>query len=53
MNIKNIIVAINKMDDKSVNYSQERYEEVKATVYELLKKIGYKSERIQFIPISS
>ena len=47
-----MIVAINKMDDKSVNYSQERYTEIKKEVSDYLKKIGYNPEKIEFIPIS-
>ena len=47
-----MIVAINKMDDKSVNYSQDRYTEIKKEVSDYLKKIGYNPEKIEFIPIS-
>ena len=52
MGVKQMIVAINKMDDKSVNYSQERYTEIKKEVSEFLKKIGYNPDKIEFIPIS-
>jgi elongation factor 1-alpha len=52
MGVKQMIVAINKMDDKSVNYSQERYTEIKKEVSDYLKKIGYNPEKIEFIPIS-
>jgi elongation factor 1-alpha len=47
-----MIVAVNKMDDKSVNYAQARYDEIKNEVSSFLKKIGYASEKIPFIPIS-
>ena len=47
-----MIVAINKMDDESVNYSQDRYTEIKKEVSDYLKKIGYNPEKIEFIPIS-
>ena len=47
-----MIVAMNKMDDKSVNWSQQRYDEIKKEVSDFLKKIGYNPEKIQFIPIS-
>ena len=40
------------MDDKSVNYSQDRYTEIKKEVSDYLKKIGYNPEKIEFIPIS-
>jgi len=47
-----MLVAINKMDDKSVNYGQERYTEIKKEVSDYLKKIGYNPDKIPFIPIS-
>merc|ERR1719183_792123 len=47
-----MIVCMNKMDDPSVNYSQERFEEIKAELTSYLKKVGYNPAKIQFIPIS-
>jgi len=41
LGVKQIIVCINKMDDKSVNYDQKRYEEIKDEVSKFLTKIGY------------
>jgi elongation factor 1-alpha len=52
LGVKQMIVATNKMDDKSVNYSQERYEEIKKEVSSYLKKVGYNVEKIKFVPIS-
>jgi elongation factor 1-alpha len=52
LGVKQMIVAINKMDDKSVNYSKERYEEIKEETSNFLKKIGYNPAIIPFIPIS-
>jgi elongation factor 1-alpha len=52
LGVKQMIVATNKMDDKSVNYSQERYEEIKKEVGSYLKKVGYNVEKVQFVPIS-
>merc|ERR1712061_627788 len=46
------IVAINKMDDKSVNYSEKRYKEIKGELTTYLKKVGYNPAKIEFIPIS-
>lgn len=51
MGIKKMVVAINKMDE--VNYSEERYKEVKEDVLKLLKSSGFKEENLTFIPISS
>jgi elongation factor 1-alpha len=40
------------MDDASVNWSQERYEEIKNEIGRLLKTVGYKVEKIPFVPTS-
>jgi elongation factor 1-alpha len=47
-----MIVAVIKMDDKSVNFGQPRYEEIKKEVSAYIKKIGYNPEKVPFIPIS-
>ena len=52
LGIKQLIVGVNKMDDKSVNYSQDRYNQIKAQVGKMLTKIGYKTAKIPFIPLS-
>jgi elongation factor 1-alpha len=52
MGVKQMIVCINKMDDKSVSYSEDRYKEIKKEVSDYLKKVGYNPEKINFIPIS-
>jgi elongation factor 1-alpha len=40
------------MDDKSVNWSQARYNEIKDEVTKYLQKVGYKTDGIPFVPIS-
>jgi elongation factor 1-alpha len=52
LGVKQMIVAVNKMDDKSVNYSQARFTEIQTEVSNFLKKIGYNPEKIPFVPIS-
>jgi len=47
-----MIVCINKMDEKTVNYAEDRYEEIKKEVSDYLKKIGYVPSKVPFIPIS-
>lgn len=47
-----MIVCVNKMDDKSVNYAQARYEEIKTEVSTYLKRVGYNPAKVPFIPIS-
>jgi len=52
LGVKQMIVAINKMDDKSVNWGQPRYDEIVKEVSSFVKKIGYNPEKIPFVPIS-
>jgi len=52
LGVKQMIVLINKMDDKSVNWSQDRYNEIQTEVSNFLKKIGYDPTKIPFVPIS-
>merc|ERR1712233_59404 len=42
--------AINKMD--SVNYSEERYNEIVREVSNFIKKVGYNPKTVAFVPIS-
>jgi elongation factor 1-alpha len=52
LGVKQMIVAVNKMDDKSVNYSQARYDEIKKEVSAYIKKVGYNPDKVSFVPIS-
>lgn len=52
LGVKQIIVGVNKMDDKSVNYEEGRFNEIKTEVSNFLKRIGYNPDKIPFIPIS-
>jgi len=52
LGVNQMVVAINKMDDPSVNGSQERYEEIKNEISRMLKMVGYKVEKIPFVPTS-
>jgi elongation factor 1-alpha len=64
LGVKQIIVCINKMDDKSTNYSEKRYDEIKAEVGRFLMTVGYQAYKqdkatkkitewlVPFIPIS-
>lgn len=47
-----MIVCINKIDDKTVDYKKERISEIIEEVKLFLKKIGYKPDTIPFVPIS-
>ncbi|KAJ2721195.1 translation termination factor GTPase eRF3 [Coemansia sp. Benny D115] len=50
--VRNLIVAVNKMDDLSVAWSNERYNEVVSKVSPLLEACGYDAAQCTFIPIS-
>lgn len=52
LGVKQMIVALNKMDDSTVNYSEARFQEVRGECAAYLKKIGYKPMKIPFVPIS-
>ena len=52
LGVKQMIVGVNKMDDWSVGYSQERFTEIKLEVSAYLKTLGYKPAKIPFVPIS-
>jgi len=51
LGIKQIIIAVNKMD--MVDYSEDRFNEVKEDVGVLLKSIGRNPADIPFIPLSA
>ena len=52
LGVKQMIVGINKMDEKTVGFSQARYEEIVNEVSNFVKKIGYNPKNIPFVPIS-
>jgi elongation factor 1-alpha len=52
LGVHQLIVAINKMDDVSVNWSEERYNEIKNEISRMLKMVGFKVEEIPFVPVS-
>ncbi|MCS7097254.1 MAG: translation elongation factor EF-1 subunit alpha [Candidatus Methanomethylicia archaeon] len=52
LGIDQLIVIINKMDDPTVNYSKERFEEVKTGVTKFLRMIGYDLSKVPVIPVS-
>ena len=52
LGVKQIIVAVNKMDSKEVMYGEARYNEIKTEVAAYLAKVGYRPKKIKFLPIS-
>jgi elongation factor 1-alpha len=53
LGVNQLIIAVNKMDDKFVAYSHDRFNEIKQEVSRYLKQIGYHRANVQFIPISA
>jgi elongation factor 1-alpha len=52
LGVNQMIVAVNKMDDISVQFSQDRFNEIQKEMANNLKKIGYHPNRVQYVPIS-
>ncbi len=51
--ISKLIVVINKMDDKTVNWDENRYNECKTKLSKYLKKIGFNIKKhVYWLPIS-
>ena len=51
--IKHIVVLVNKMDDITVNWEKERFDEIYDKLTPFLKKVGYSPKSdIMYIPVS-
>jgi len=53
LGVKQMIIAINKIDDTKPAYDKSRYDAVQADVNKLAKSVGYKDDQIQFVPVSA
>ena len=51
LRIKEVVVAINKMD--LVDFSEERYNEIKDDFEKLMEKRDYADQKITFVPVSA
>ncbi|KZV21732.1 hypothetical protein F511_02890 [Dorcoceras hygrometricum] len=53
LGVSKLLVVVNKMDDPTVNWSKERYEEIESKMLPFLKSSGYNVKKdVQFLPIS-
>jgi len=52
LGVKQLIVAVNKMDNTEPPYSQARFDEIVKEVSTYVKKIGYNPDNVHFLPIS-
>ncbi|KAM6523925.1 translation elongation factor EF-1 alpha [Fusarium solani] len=50
LGVKNLIVAINKMD--TTKWSESRYQEIIKETSNFIKKVGYNPKAVAFVPIS-
>lgn len=53
LGVKQMIVAINKMDAVQPPYDKGKYEQAKNDIEKLVTSIGYKKDQITFLPISA
>lgn len=51
LRVKDIIIAVNKMD--LVDYSEEKFNQIKEEIEYLAAKSGYQNQKITFIPIAA
>jgi len=53
LGVKQIVCVVNKMDSTEPPYSHKRFDEVSREVSGCLKKVGYDTKQVVFIPISA
>lgn len=52
LGVKQLIIGVNKIDSTEPPYSQKRFEEIQKEVSAYVKKIGYNTDTVPFVPIS-
>ncbi|MCE2196774.1 translation elongation factor EF-1 subunit alpha [Streptococcus thermophilus] len=52
LGVKQLIVAVNKMDSTEPKYSEARFEEIKKELTAYVKKVGYNPTTVPILPIS-
>jgi len=53
LGVKQLVVAVNKADDPTYNYKEDRFNEVVDATTQLLQTVGYKTDDIKFVPVSA
>ncbi|KAE8421701.1 P-loop containing nucleoside triphosphate hydrolase protein [Aspergillus pseudocaelatus] len=51
--VQKLVVAVNKMDDPTVEWSHARFKECTVKVSKFLENLGYKKDDLTFMPISA
>ncbi|KAJ5074969.1 elongation factor 1-alpha 1 [Anaeramoeba ignava] len=52
LGVRQMVVVVNKMDDKSVKYSEARFNEIQKEVSSYIKRVGYDIKKVPFVPVS-
>lgn len=52
LGVTHLVVAINKMDEPTVEWSQERYSTIEKALTQYLKSCGYAPNTVHFLPLS-
>lgn len=52
LGVKKMIVVVNKMDEQTVMWNEDRFKEIKQKLSQFLKSKGYSSKDVAWIPIS-
>merc|ERR1711970_1262029 len=52
LGVKQMVVAVNKMDSTEPKYSEERFKEITKEVTAYVKKVGYNPATVPMVPIS-
>ncbi|CAH9135105.1 unnamed protein product [Cuscuta epithymum] len=53
LGVTKLLIVVNKMDEPTVNWSKERYDEIEGKMVPFLKSSGYNVKKdVQFLPIS-
>jgi peptide chain release factor subunit 3 len=52
LGLKKLVVAVNKVDEPTVNYDKARYDEICNKITPFLKQFGYNMKDVTFLPMS-
>ena len=52
LGVKQMIVSVNEIDEKTVNYSEKQYNEIKTEISFFIKRTGFNRDKIPSVPIS-
>ena len=53
LGVDQLIVSVNKMDISGVDYKEEKFNQVKEQVTKLIQSVGYKADKVTFVPVAS